>query len=137
MAPQKQWIYSPSKAAKPKVPENQKTLITQKMTELIEQEFKPRYIKEPPTTHDFNYLVDLFGKWYRCWFYICGTYNCPSPRAMVPSFEVKFTRLEYINPNSFSLAYFRHTGQWWEVSTDLTLEQALDEIKTNPIFHPS
>ena len=45
MAPQKQWIYSPSKAAKPKVPESQKALITQKMTELIEQEFKPCYIK--------------------------------------------------------------------------------------------
>ena len=68
MAPQKKWMYSPSKAAKPQVPENQKALIAH---------------------------------------------------------------------NSFNLAYFRHTEQWWEVSTDLTLEQALDEIKTNPIFHPS
>jgi hypothetical protein len=55
---------------------------------------------------------------------------------MVPSFEAKFTRLEYVTPTSFNLAYFRHTGQWWEVSTNLTLEQALSEIKTNLIFHP-
>jgi hypothetical protein len=109
MSRQKQWIYAPNNPTKPKVPDAQKALITEKMTELIEQEFKPRYIKEPPTTHDFNYLVDLFGKWYRCYFYICGTYNCPSPNAMVPSFEVKFTRLEYVTSNSFSLAYFRHS----------------------------
>ncbi|MEB3309181.1 MAG: hypothetical protein VKJ02_03030, partial [Snowella sp.] len=86
----------------------------------------------PQTSHIFR----IGSKWYRCYFYICGTYNCPSPRAIAPSFEAKFTRLEYVAPDKFNLAYFRHTGQWWEVDRDLTLEQALTEIKTNLIYHP-
>ncbi|MGL5033025.1 MAG: hypothetical protein ACRC6M_04390 [Microcystaceae cyanobacterium] len=136
MAAKKGWFYAPDKPQKSKVTDAQKALITQQMTELIEQEFKPRCIKEPPTDNDFNYLVDIFGKWYRCWFYICGTYNCPGPGAIAPSFEVKFTRLEYVAPDQFNLAYFRHTGQWWEIAVNLTLEQALAEIKTNPILQP-
>ena len=132
----KTWVYSPAKPPKPKVPETEKQLISQKCNELIETELKPKYIKLPPTDNDWNYLVDIFGKWYRNYFYFCSTYNCPSPNAISPSFEDKFARLEYVGKDSFNIAYMRHTGKWWEIFQGLTLEQCLEEMKNNIILHP-
>jgi hypothetical protein len=36
----------------------------------------------------------------------------------------------------FHLAYFRHTGKWWEVYRDLTLGKAIATIRDHGIFHP-
>lgn len=132
---QKRWIKSTPRPSKPKVPEAEKQLISEKCEGLIETEFKPKYI-QPPPDNDWNYIVDIFGKWYRNYFYFCSLYNCPSPRAIVPSFEARFTRLEYAGSDRFNISYMRHTEKWWEVHRGLTLEQALEEIKINLIFNP-
>lgn len=132
----KMWVYNPPKPPKPKVPETEKQAILQKCNQLIESEFKPKYITPPPTDNDWNYLVDIFGRWYRNYFYFCSTYNCPSPHAISPTFESKFARLEYVKKDSFNLAYMRHTGKWWEIFQGLTLEECLAEMKTNIILHP-
>lgn len=132
----KMWVYSPPKQPKPKVPETEKQLISDKCNELIETELKPKHIKPPPTDNEWNYLVDIFGKWYRNYFYFYSTCNCPSPRAIKPSFEDKFARLEYTGKDSFNIAYMRHTGKWWEIFQGLTLEQCLEEMKNNVILHP-
>src|SRR4028119_1877960 len=97
----KLWLSSSPKQSKPTVPDTEKQLIEQKCNELIQTEFKPKYIDSPPTDHDFNYLTDIFGKWYRNYFYFCSTYNCPSPRAISPSFESRSARLEYVGQDCF------------------------------------
>ena len=51
-------------------------------------------------------------------------------------FEDKFVRIEYIENNLFNLAYKRHTGQWWELYRELSLEQCLRIIKEDPNFQP-
>lgn len=136
MPSKKQWIYTPPKASKPKVPEATKQLVKQRFDQLIEHDLKPTCIKPPPTEHDFNYLVDIFSKWYRNYFYICGTYNCPSPRAISPTFEARFSRFEYVGTDQFNVAYMRHTEQWWEFLQGLSLEDCLQELKTNPLLRP-
>jgi hypothetical protein len=132
----KLWLASPPKQPKPKVSEREKQLIEQKCNELIETEFKPKYIESPPTDRDFNYRADIFGKWYRNYFYFCSTYNCPSPRAISPSFEARSARLEYVGQDCFNVAYMRHTGQWWEILHGLSLEECLSEIRNNPLLQP-
>jgi hypothetical protein len=52
----KMWVYSPAKPSKPKVPETEKQLVSQKFNQLIESELKPKYIKPPPTDYIINYL---------------------------------------------------------------------------------
>jgi hypothetical protein len=136
MSSKKRWIYSPSKLTKPKVPESMKQLVQQKFDQLIETDLKPKCIQPPPTEHDFNYLVDIFSKWYRSYFYICGTYNCPSPRAISPSFEAKFARFEPVGTDQFNVSYMRHTEQWWEILRELSLEECLTEMKNNPVLRP-
>jgi len=132
----KLWLSSSPKQSKPTVPDTEKQLIEQKCNELIQTEFKPKYIDSPPTDHDSNYRTDIFGKWYRNYFYFCSTYNCPSPRAISPSFESRSARLEYVGPDCFNVAYMRHTGQWWEILHGLSLEECLSEIRNNPLLHP-
>jgi hypothetical protein len=45
------------------------------------------------------------------------------------------TRL-YLWDGWFNLAYFRHTGQFWEVAQLLTLEECLSQIESGRIFTP-
>jgi hypothetical protein len=130
------WLPITPKQAKHTVPESEKQLVKQRCDEIIETELKPKYIEPPPTDNDFNYRVDIFSKWYRNYFYLCSTFNCLSPRAISPSFESKFARLEYVGPDCFNVAYMRHTGQWWEICQNLTLEQCLQELRTNPLLQP-
>ncbi len=113
-----------------------KSEIKLKADALIDRVLKPKYIQPPPEDNDFNYLVDIFSKWYRAYFYFCSRYNCPSPNAMAPSFNSNFARLEYVDRDRFNLAYMRHTGQWFEIWFDLSLEECLDEIENGVHFMP-
>lgn len=133
---QKAWFYSPQKSPKPKLPENVKLEVETKANELIESFLKPEYIKPPPEDIRFNYVVDIYTKWYRNYFYFCAKYACPGPNAISPFFETKFARMEYIGDGLFDLSYMRHTGQWFEIFQDLTMDECLETIKDFPHFQP-
>jgi hypothetical protein len=133
---QKGWIYSPPKLPKPKVPENIQTEVETKASELIESFLKPHYIKPPPEDKRFSYIVDIYAKWYRSYFHFYAKYCCPAPNCISPFFETKFARLEYVRSNLFNLSYMRHTEQWFEFFTDLSIDECLATIKDDPHFLP-
>jgi hypothetical protein len=83
-----------------------------------------------------NYLVGLHARWRGPFFYFCSRYCSPGPRALSPFFESKFARLQYAGDERFNLAYFRHTGQWWEIAQLLSLEECLAEIEAGGLFTP-
>jgi hypothetical protein len=130
----RQWIYSPRPASH--VPEAVKEKVTAKANEIIETVFKPRYIKPPPNNERFNYIVDMYTKWHKNCLYFCAKYACPGPNALSPFFEDSFTRLSYMANGRFNLAYMRYTGKWWEVFSDLSMEEAFADILEQPFFHP-
>jgi hypothetical protein len=132
----KTWVYNLKKKPRPKVPDSVKAELKQKADSLIQNVLKPEYIKPPPEDSTFNYIVDIFSKWYRGYFYFCSTYNCPGPTAISPSFNDNFARLEYVGRDKFNLAYMRHTGQWFEIGLDLSLQECLDEIEKGHHFTP-
>ena len=119
-----------------KISDALKNEVKVKADSLIDKVLKPKYIQPPPEDNDFNYIVDIFSKWHRSYFYFCSKYNCPSPNAMAPSFNNNFARLEYVDRDRFNLAYMRHTGKWLEISFALSLEECLDEIENWPHFMP-
>ncbi len=133
---QKMWLPVPPKKVAPKVPELVKTELKKQADEIIENEIKSKNIKLPPTDNDYNYLVDIYSKWYRHYFHFCAKYNCPSPNAISPSFETKFARMEYIGDNKFNLSYMRHTDQWWEIYRGLSMDECLDLISDGGYFAP-
>ena len=130
----KRWVYSPPKPAKPKVPEAVKAEVEAKAGELIETVLKPKFVKPPPKDQRWNYLIDVGAKWYRSYFYFFSTYACPGPNALSPTFESKFARLEYVGGGRFNLSFMRHTGQWVEIHTGLTLQESFDAIQNDPWF---
>lgn len=79
---QKTWVYNPPKPAKPKVPEALKAEVQAKATELVNTVLKPTHIKPPRKKQQFNYITDIYTKWYRSYFYFCATYAVPGPNAL-------------------------------------------------------
>jgi hypothetical protein len=133
------WVYDPARAfrqSKARIPGDIEREVQRKAQDLIESTLKPRYIKKPDPKAQFNYLVDIYSKWRGSFFYFCSTYRCPGPRALSPSFESNFARLQYAGSRRFNLAYFRHTGQWWELAQLLTLEECLSWIESGHSFMP-
>jgi hypothetical protein len=64
-------------------------------------------------------------------------FKCPpKPEYIAPGFETGLARLTYKSPDSFDLAYFRHTGQWFTVLYDISLSDCLERVKSDPIFSP-
>ena len=82
------WLYSPPKRPKPKVPDDVKAAITEQAEHLL-AEWRPRHIKPPPPGYQFNYVVELYGTWFRSYFYLCAKYACPGPTALSPFFEAR------------------------------------------------
>ena len=132
----KVWVFTPPKAQKAKLSDAFKKQLTERIEKILEEVLRPKHIQKPPEGHDFNYLSGLHSKWYRNYFYICGTYTCPSERASVPSFEAKFSRMEFFNEDSINLAYMRHTGKFWELFEDQTLEESIKIVTTQSHFLP-
>ena len=134
----KQWVIasSSSRQTKTKVPDAVKDILTKKASVLIENVIKPNHISPPPTDHDFNYLVDVYSKWYRNYFYLCSTYNCPSPIEIAPSFDIKWARMEYVGEDKFNVSYMRHTEKWGEVYQEISMLDSLKAITEEPYFEP-
>ena len=128
------WIYNPRPASR--VPDVIKEKVTVKANEIIETLFKPQYLKPTPKKATFNYIIDIYTKWHKNCLYFRAKFACPGPNALSPFFEDSFTQLAYMVNVRFNLAYMRHTGKWWEVFTNLSIEEAFDEIRNQPIFHP-
>jgi hypothetical protein len=133
---EKRWFFSPSSAPKTKVPELLKIDVKQVCDELVESVLKPRNIYKDPQEERFNYIVDIYTKWYRNYLYFYAKYHSPGPNAMEPFFETKFARMEYVGKDQFNLSYMRHTAKWFEVYPDMSLDECIEAIKDDPLFMP-
>ncbi|CAG0941698.1 hypothetical protein ANRL1_00644 [Anaerolineae bacterium] len=104
------------------VPEQVKIDVHMKTDQLIATVLKSKHIQPPPKDNDSNYIIDLYSKWYRPYFYFCAKYCSPRPHAISPFFETKFARLEYAGTDRFRLAFMRHTEEWIEVYPNTSFE---------------
>jgi len=130
------WVYTPPKRPKPKVPEDVKAAVSAQAEHLF-AEWRPKYITPPPPGYQFNYIVELYGKWFRSYFYLCAKYACPGPTALSPFFEARFARLEYVGDRRFNLAFMRHTGQWVELEQDLTIDPCFQSLREESFYQPA
>jgi hypothetical protein len=133
---QKGWFFPPEKPLKHKVPENVKIEVEMKAGELVESFLKPKYITTTPTDENFIYIVDIYTNWYRNYFHFFSKYCSLSPNAISTFFETKFARLEYAGNDLFNLSYMRHTGQWLEIYTGLSVDECLSAVKDDSHFLP-
>lgn len=130
----KVWVYSPPKAPKPKVTDEFKKQLTKRIEIVLEKELRPKLIQTPEEGRVLDYVSGIHSKWHRNNFYICGTMS--DPQEKIAPYEAKFSRMEYVDKDSFNLAYMRHTGKFWEVHKNKTLEESIRMITTESPYIP-
>ncbi len=130
------WMPVTKRASIPKVSPETKAALKAQADRWVEEYLKPQKIVPPPENTSFNYVVDIFTKWHGSFFYFCATYHCPSPRAISPTFERKFARMNYTGNNTYTLAYLRHTGKWHEVFHEQDVDKCFELIAHEPFFLP-
>ena len=126
------WVYAPPK---PKMTEIVKAQVEAAAAPILEK-FRAEHIEPPPAEAQRNYITEIYGNWWRNYFYFCAKYACPGPNAIAPFFETKFARLEYVSEGRFNLSYMRHTEQWWEIESGLTLDEVLKAVLDWPHCQP-
>jgi hypothetical protein len=127
------WAMYPRKTSTASLPEALNMEVTIKAHELIETGLKPKYIQPPLEKPQFNYIVDIYGKWYHKAFYFCADYRVAGPNPREPSFEAKFARMQYAGNRRFQLSFMRHTGQWIQLYTDLMVDECIETIRDDPL----
>ena len=130
------WVYDPKNKSGTKPPDALKHEITEAAESILAQ-WRQQYIRPVPKGYQFNHLIEVFARWRGNYFSFCGTYACPGPNALSPSFETCFARLEYLGQLGFNLAYMRHTGKWWQTEQAISLAEALKKIREDSWYHPS
>jgi hypothetical protein len=128
------WTAATPRVSRPSVPEALKERVQREGDALVAEVLRARAVKPPPENPAYNYITDVFTRWYRSWFYFCATYTCPSPRALSETFEVRFARMEYAGGENFHLAFMRYTGEWIEIYRDVPLDRALAAIRDDVYF---
>ena len=130
-----QWVYAGGRAGN-KPSEAEKRAITAACEGFIVDVLKPRFLPEVRPS-EFNYCVDIFGKWHGNKYRFMQRYRNDLPYQYVePEFIAPFARLEYVGRDRFDLSYFRHTEQWWPVDRGVSLAEALELLESNGIYHP-
>jgi hypothetical protein len=105
----------------------------------IAEVLKPRFLPEVRPT-EFNYPVDIFGKWRGSNYSFITHYRSGFPDNLGEEFNEPFTRLDHAYEHRadvrFDVMWRRHTGQWWRLYSGVELEKALRLIETDLSLQP-
>jgi hypothetical protein len=115
--------------------EAEKTRITATCQRFIDEILKPRFLPAITTT-EFNYCVDIQGKWQgpRCRF--IQRYRSGFPENLGEECDAPFVRIDWTSPNLFDIQWHRHNGTWYRLYRGQTLVQALKTIEADGHLHP-
>lgn len=105
----------------------------------IAERLKPRLLPQIRPT-EFNYLVDIFGKWRGSKYSFIARYRSGWPDNEGEEFEDAFARLDHVEEGPadtrFDVMWHRHNGQWFRLHAAVMLEEALHLIETRPMLQP-
>ena len=106
----------------------------------IAEVLKPRYLPEIRPT-EFNYPVDIFGKWRGNRYSFITRYRSGWPESAGEEFDAPFARLDHdeegVDQLRFHVMWFRHTGKWWCLHASLPFPEALRMVETEEILAPT
>jgi len=129
---QRQWTPVRSRGA---LSQTEKAAVTAACQRLIEEVLKPRFLPVIRPT-EFNYPVDICGKWHGTRYRFIQRYRSGFPENLGEEFDAPFARLDWISPGRFDLQWHRHTGEWFCLHRGLSLTEALNTIIADALLHP-
>ena len=118
--------------------EAEKISVTAACEHLITDFMKPRFLSEIQPTQ-FNYPVDILGKWRGAQYRFIQRYRSGFPDNLGEEFDAPFARLDWIGRGRFDIQWHRHTGQWFRLHNSMTLVEAIAAIaaiKADGHLHP-
>lgn len=118
----------------------EKATIAARCERFIAERLKTRFLPEIRPS-EFNYPVDLFGKWRGSRYSFFVRYRSGFPDNLGQEFDSAFTRLDHLeeclNETRFDVMWHRHTGQWFRLHAAVTLEEALRLVETDELLRPN
>ncbi len=106
---------------------------------VIAETLKPKFLPEIRPT-EFNYPVDIFGKWRANTYIFIVRYRSGFADTAGDKFNAPFARLDHLDDCfeeiRFDVMWMRHTGRWWLLHHSVSLEEALRHIATDGFFVP-
>jgi len=116
-----------------------KAAIATRCERFIAEFLKPRFLPEVRPTQ-FNYPIDILGKWRGSNYSFITRYRSGFPENLGEEHDAPFTRLDHAYEHTadirFDLMWRRHTGQWWRLYSALSLDEALHLIETDLNLQP-
>jgi len=117
------------------LPQAEKAIITFACEQLIGEFLKPRFLPVIRPT-EFNYPVDIRGKWHGTKYRFIQRYRSGFPDTLGEEFDAPFARLDWITRGRFDIQWHRHTGEWFRLYRGLTLAEAMDTLRSDEMLHP-
>ena len=106
----------------------------------IAEVLKPRFLPEIRPTQ-FNYCVDIKGKWRGSQYSFIQRYRSGRAPNLGEEWDSPFTRLDHadhvLSEQRFDIMWMRHTGKWWPLHSEVTLEDALRLIEEDEMLWPT
>lgn len=130
----RRWVWAPKRIRR-LPPEGEQAAIIAACDKFVADVLKPRFLPSIRPT-EFNYPVDIYGKWHGGRYRFIERLRSDSPDAIVPEFEYAFSRLDYVATDRFDVMWHRHTGQWWRLYHSVSLREALRSIVQDGHLHP-
>lgn len=119
---------------------SEKTEVALACQQFIERVLKPRFLPEVRPT-DFNYPVDISGKWRGSMYSFVTRYRSGFPDNLGEEFDAAFARLDHVDEHiaelRFDVMWHRHTGQWFRRHDSVSLQEALRLLETDGLLHPA
>jgi hypothetical protein len=116
-----------------------KATIAARCERFIAEVLKPRFLPEVRPT-EFNYPIDIRGRWRGSNYSFITRYRSGFPDNLGEEFDAPFTRLDHacghIRDIRLNIMWRRHTGQWWQLYSAVSLEEALRLIETDECLRP-
>jgi hypothetical protein len=119
--------------------EEEKAAIAGRCERFIREELRPRFLPQIQPTA-FNYPIDIFGKWRGNKYSFIERFRSGFADNLGWEFDQAFTRLDHcddcLTEIRFDVMWHRHTGQWFLLHAALTLEEALERVRTDELLWP-
>ena len=113
----------------------EKASVTAACERLIGEFLKPRFLPAIRPTQ-FNYPVDIVGKWHGAKYRFIQRYRSGFEENLGEEFDAPFARLDWIGRDRFDIQWHRHTGEWHRLHRGLNLVGAIETLRTDQILHP-
>jgi hypothetical protein len=115
--------------------EAEKAGVTAVCERLIDEFLKPRFLPVIRPTQ-FNYPIDILGKWRGANYRFIQRYRSGFPENLGEEFEAPFARLDWVGLDRFDIQWRRHTEAWFRLHHGLTLVKAVETLRSDGLLHP-